>query len=56
MMPALTVIIGLQFSAGLAIYWFVFSVLQAVQQYKATGWGGLTPWINRLKSATIAAK
>ena len=45
--PAITIIIGLRFPAGLAIYWLVFSAIQAYQQYRSTGWGGLTPWMNR---------
>ena len=45
--PALTLFIGMKFSSGLAIYWLMFSLSQAYQQYKTQGWGGLTPWIER---------
>ena len=31
-MPVLTVIIGIQFPGGLALYWFVTTVLTGVQQ------------------------
>jgi YidC/Oxa1 family membrane protein insertase len=52
--PLFTLFIGLKFSSGLAIYWLVFSLTQAYQQYKSQGWGGLTPFVKRiglLKSA-----
>lgn len=54
--PLMTLFIGLKFPSGLAIYWLIFSLLQAQQQYKSQGWGGLTPFINRLgliKSKTL---
>ncbi len=40
-MPFITLFIGWTFPAGLALYWTVSSVFQAVQQYFVTGWGGL---------------
>lgn len=43
--PLFTLIFGLNFPSGLALYWLLFSMIQAWQQYKASGWGGLTPWI-----------
>jgi YidC/Oxa1 family membrane protein insertase len=45
--PLMTLLIGLRFPSGLAIYWLIFSLLQAQQQYKSQGWGGLTPFIKR---------
>lgn len=45
--PLITLIIGRNFPAGLAIYWFMFSLIQAYQQYRAQGWGGLTPILKR---------
>jgi YidC/Oxa1 family membrane protein insertase len=48
MMPLLTLIIGMQFPSGLALYWLVFSILQAYQQYRITGLGGLTSWLKRI--------
>jgi YidC/Oxa1 family membrane protein insertase len=47
--PLFTLIIGLQFASGLALYWFVFSLTQTYQQVKTQGWGGLTPTIDKLK-------
>jgi len=46
--PLFTIIFGLQFSSGLALYWFLFSLYQAYQQYRSSGWGGATPWIKKL--------
>lgn len=47
--PLLTLVIGLRFPSGLAIYWFIFSASQVFQQYRSQGWGGLTPWLIKLK-------
>lgn len=47
--PFLTLLIGVRFPSGLAIYWLVFSLYQAWQQYRTTGWGGATGWIRKLK-------
>ncbi|KKS33183.1 MAG: Membrane protein insertase, YidC/Oxa1 family [Candidatus Amesbacteria bacterium GW2011_GWA2_42_12] len=47
MFPIMTIVFGFQFPAGLVIYWFVFSLVSMVQQYLATGWGGLTPWLKK---------
>lgn len=46
--PLITLLVGMRFPAGLALYWLLFSSYQAVQQYRSTGWGGLTPWVKRL--------
>jgi YidC/Oxa1 family membrane protein insertase len=46
--PLFTLLIGLNFPSGLALYWLVFSASQAYQQIKMQGWGGLTPWLERL--------
>ncbi len=40
-MPLFTIFIGWSFPSGLALYWTVSSVFQAVQQYFVTGWGSL---------------
>ncbi len=46
--PLMTILIGVRFPSGLALYWLLFSLFQTYQQYKSTGWGGLTPWLKRL--------
>lgn len=48
MFPLMTLIFGLSFPSGLALYWFVFSLVNAWQQGRASGWGSLTPFIRRL--------
>ena len=40
-MPLFTVFIGWTFPSGLALYWTVSSIFQAIQQYFVTGWGNL---------------
>jgi YidC/Oxa1 family membrane protein insertase len=52
--PLMTIFFGVKFPSGLALYWLLFSIFQMYQQYKSSGWGGLTPFIqklNLLKSA-----
>jgi YidC/Oxa1 family membrane protein insertase len=48
-MPLVTVFIGWSFAAGLALYWTVSYIFQAVQQYFVTGWGSLLdiPGVNQ---------
>lgn len=46
--PLMTLVIGYQFPSGLALYWLVFSITQTYQQVRSQGWGGLTPFVNRL--------
>lgn len=48
MFPLMTVFFGYQFQFGLVLYWLVFSAVSMVQQYFASGWGGLTPWITKI--------
>ena len=46
LMPAITIFIGWNFAAGLALYWTTTSLFSAVQQYFVTGWGQLFNPIN----------
>lgn len=46
--PLFTIIFGLSFPSGLAIYWFLFSFYQMIQQYQTSGWGALSPTIAKL--------
>lgn len=46
--PLFTLVFGMSFSSGLALYWLIFSLSQAWQQYTTSGWGGLTPWIKKV--------
>lgn len=51
--PMMTLFIGLSFPSGLALYWLVFSILQMYQQYTTSGWGGLTPYVKKIKSFKV---
>jgi YidC/Oxa1 family membrane protein insertase len=46
--PLFTLIFGLSFPSGLALYWLLFSFWQAWQQYKTTGWGGMSSWVSKI--------
>lgn len=46
--PLFTLIFGLSFPSGLALYWLLFSLFQLLQQYRTSGWGGLTPLVTKM--------
>lgn len=46
--PLFTLVFGVGFPSGLALYWMLFSFWQVWQQYRSSGWGGLTPFLLRL--------
>jgi YidC/Oxa1 family membrane protein insertase len=48
-MPLMTVFFGMSFPSGLALYWLIFSLVNVWQQVKMSGWGGLTPYINKIR-------
>jgi YidC/Oxa1 family membrane protein insertase len=54
--PLFTLIFGMNFSSGLALYWLIFSLFQVWQQYRSTGWGGITPWIKKLGLLKVETK
>ncbi len=47
--PLMTIFIGYSFPSGLILYWFIFSLSTAIQQYFVSGFGGLKPWLIKLK-------
>jgi YidC/Oxa1 family membrane protein insertase len=47
--PLFTLLIGMKFASGLALYWLIFSLMQIQQQVSSQGWGGMTPLINKIK-------
>lgn len=49
MMPAMTVIISLNFQSGLVLYWMVSTLFSLIQQYFFSGWGGLIPFLKKIK-------
>lgn len=48
-LPLMTIIFGIRFPSGLALYWLVFSLFNVWQQVRSSGWGSLTPAVNWLK-------
>ena len=38
------------FPLGLSLYWNTFTIFGIIQQYSIAGWGGLQPWIDKVKS------
>lgn len=48
MFPVLTLFIGVSFASGLVLYWTALSLVQSVQQYFTSGWGGLGPWLRKV--------
>lgn len=57
--PLLTLFIGMRFPAGLALYWFVVSAFQFVQQYTMTEPESLPTWmprVNLLQSRRLGSK
>jgi len=46
-LPLMTIFFGMSFPSGLAVYWFIFSLVNAVQQIRMSGWGSLTPLIEK---------
>lgn len=47
-LPLMTIFFGMKFPSGLTLYWFIFSLINVIQQVKMSGWGGLTPIINKV--------
>jgi YidC/Oxa1 family membrane protein insertase len=57
LMPAITLIFGWSFPAGLALYWTTSSIFGMVQQYFVTGWGAMAdvpPLVSKVTGEKIA--
>ncbi len=50
--PAMLAFLSFSFSLGLSFYWNTFTIFGMIQQYKLQGWGGLEPWIAKIKKET----
>ncbi len=48
-MPLMFFIFGITLPSGVMIYILVSTIFQIAQTYFFSGWGGLKPWINKLK-------
>ncbi|MBN1162898.1 membrane protein insertase YidC [Patescibacteria group bacterium] len=53
MTPIMFLIFGMTLPSGVMIYIVVSTLAQLAQSYHYTGWGGLTPWIKRLKFGNV---
>ena len=49
-MPIMFFIFGITLPSGVILYIPISTIFQIVQTYLFSGWGGLKPWINKLKS------
>ena len=50
-MPLMFLVFGFVLPSGVMVYIIMSTILQMVQTYFFSGWGGLKPWINRLRYA-----
>jgi len=50
MMPLMTIFIGWRLPSGLVLYWLATTGFSLVQQYFVSGFGGLEPWMKKIKS------
>ena len=52
-LPLMTIVFGYSLPSGLALYWLVFSVVNVWQQVGMSGWGSMTPHVNKIKAAFL---
>ena len=48
-MPVMFFVFGLTLPSGVMLYILVSTIFQIAQTYIMTGWGGLKPWLIKLK-------
>ncbi len=53
MMPLMFIFLSISFPSGLAIYWVASAIITIVIQYFVTGWGGMQPWIDKLRGLIV---
>ncbi|MBI3103473.1 membrane protein insertase YidC [Candidatus Daviesbacteria bacterium] len=49
LMPVMIGYFAFTFPIGLAIYWNTYTILGIIQQYKISGWGGLSDYVGKFK-------
>lgn len=49
LMPIMIGYFAFSFPVGLAFYWNVYTILGILQQYKMTGWGGMSDFVSRFR-------
>lgn len=55
MMPIMNVIIGVTLPAGVVLYIVATTIFTIIQNYFVSGWGGLKPWIKKLKFVNLTS-
>lgn len=49
LIPVSIGIAAYSFPLGLSLYWNTMTIFGMIQQYQITGWGGLVPWIQKIR-------
>lgn len=49
LMPVMIGFFAFQFPIALALYWNTLTIFSIFQQYLIAGWGGLQPWLDKIK-------
>lgn len=47
--PIMLGYLSYSFPIGLSLYWNTFTLFGIMQQYQISGWGGLQPWIDKIR-------
>jgi YidC/Oxa1 family membrane protein insertase len=50
MMPLMFIFMSMTLPAGLSLYWIINAIIRMVMQYFYSGWGGLQPYVDKIKS------
>ena len=53
MMPLMFIFLSISFPSGLALYCVASALITIVIQYFVTGWGGLQPWLDKVKGLIV---
>ena len=53
MTPILFLVFGITMPSGVMLYIIISTLFQLIQTYQYTGWGGLTPWIKKIKFGNV---
>lgn len=49
LMPLMIGFFSFQFPLGISLYWNTFTIFGMIQQHRVSGFGGLLPWIKRIR-------
>lgn len=53
LMPIMIGYFAYQFPVGLAVYWNIYTILGIIQQYRISGWGGLSNFVAKFKVQSV---